>query len=448
MAGHYTRMSTDTLGRESRLASRLDAIASLPGSEIAGLAFVALEDGEPALERYLGRRRIVPGKPALDLPITAETRFRVASISKPFVALACLVLEEEGLIDLEADASEYLGWPLRNPAYPDAVITPAMLLSHTSSIRDIDDYVLPPGRPIRSFFESPSPARFAGACRPNGARGQGDAPDPRLAPGRYYEYCNLGYGLCGTMLERATGQRFDLLMRDRVLEPLGIGGSFNPRLLSDEGLTGLSALYRRGLEPGSWDERGDWLAQVDDCHGRRPTASPSDEEIAAYVPGTNASWLSPQGGLRASALEVARLATLIMDGGRIGGRRGERRLLSERGIDRMRRTRWAYDPAAGNGALENGRDRSCGLGWFRTTDAADGRGSDRLRPEGGLIMEGHHAEAYGLIGGLLVDPERRLGFAYLINGTAVPPSRRPGRFSSYYLWKEEIQAAAVEFLYP
>jgi len=424
--------------RAARLADRIDAIVDSPGSELSGLAFIALEDGEPSFERYRGRRRIVPGKPGLDLPVTEATRFRVASISKPFVAIACLMLEEEGLLDLEADVSGYLGWPLRNPAFPDAVITPAMLLSHTSSLRDADDYILPPGRSIREFFEPPSGERFARSL------GTGAEPDRRLAPGGYYAYCNLGFGLLGTMIERVSGSRFDLFMRDRVLEPLGLGGAFNPRLLSDEALGELSALYRRGLEPGSWDERGDWLAQVDDFRGLRPSTAPSDEDIAAYVPGTNATWLSPQGGLRASARELARLALLVMGGGELDGRR----LLSPKAMARLRTPRWILDPAAGNGFPDGGRDRMSCLGWFRTTDSVDAFGSDRLRPSGGIIMEGHNGEAYGLLGGLFVDPERGKGFAYLINGTAVDPETRPGRFSSYCLWKEELQAAAVEYLYP
>ncbi|MBU1081149.1 MAG: beta-lactamase family protein, partial [Spirochaetes bacterium] len=213
---------------ERALYDRLDRIAAIPGAELSGLSFVAMEEGRPTIERYLGRRRIVEGEPSLDLPVTADTRFRVASISKPFVGVACMLLVEEGLLDLDADVSAYLGWPLRNPAFPELPITPGMLLSHVSSLRDVERYTLPLARSLREFFEPGGEAweggaHFAGHAGDAGHAGHAGA-DPRLAPGRFYEYCNLGFGVMGTVIERLSGRRFDLFMRERVLAPLGVGG--------------------------------------------------------------------------------------------------------------------------------------------------------------------------------------------------------------------------------
>ena len=218
-------MKTDTsASRADALAARLEAIAAKPGAGLSGLAFVAIEDGKPTFEHYSGRRRIVTGNSALDLPVTADTRFRVASISKPFVAVGCMRLVEQGLLDLDADVSEYLGWQLRNPAFPDDPITPAMLLSPVSSRRHGESYSLPLTRSLREFFTPGNDAWENGPHFAGSLAGPSGAPDPKLAPGMYYTYCNLGFGVMGTVIERVSGMRFDLYMRERVLQPLGVGG--------------------------------------------------------------------------------------------------------------------------------------------------------------------------------------------------------------------------------
>ena len=48
------------------------------------------------------------------------------------------------------------------------------------------------------------------------------------SPGTGFDYCNLNYGLVGTIIERITGQRFDIYMRENVLEPMGLKASYNP----------------------------------------------------------------------------------------------------------------------------------------------------------------------------------------------------------------------------
>ncbi len=433
----------NTSSRAERLAKRLDEIAFTPGAELSGLAFVAMDDGQPSFERYAGRRFIDPADASRDLPVTADTRFRVASISKPFVGVACMILVEAGLLDLDADVSDYLGWPLRNPAFPEAPITPAMLLSHVSSLRDGERYTLPPSMSLREFFEPGGAAWEGGAHFARSLDSGGAAPEPRLAPGRYLCYCNLGFGVMGTVIERLSGQRFDIFMRDHVLRPLGVEGSFNVRGLSDEALTNLAPIYRKAKDEERWNPSGPWVPQVDDLRGVRPDTNPSDADMATYAPGGNASWLSPQGGLRASAREVARLARLLIGRGEIDGVR----ILSPGNIGEMRRARWAFDRATMNGDLYKGTIRRSGLALFATTDVNDEFGGDRLRERGGLTMEGHHGDAYGFLGGMLVDVASRKGLVYLIGGTAVDPATRPGRFSSYFSWQEDIQAAAAEYLY-
>lgn len=427
-------------------ASRLTAGLEEVAAELSGLAIVAIRGGEIAYELYRGRRCIDPGRPERDLPVTADTKFRAASISKSFAAVGAMALVDRGLLDLERDISDYLGFRLRNPAWPDAPITAAMLLSHTSSLRDGSGYSLPFGRSIREFFEPGSEAYEGGAhFAAPGRRPSGGAEEPaagaggagaELAPGRYYSYCNLGYGVLASAMERASGERFDEYMRAHMLSPLGIDASHNVASLSEEGFENLAAIYRRGRGGESWDPAGPWLSQVDDYRsGRaRPERPSPPTGLGSYELGSNGTLFSPQGGLRISARDIAKLALLLMGEGKLGGVR----IVSPNAVRRMESVAWRYDPGSPNGELEEGATRATGLGLVRTTNTIDELGGDALLPEGGPLVWGHHADAYGLLGGMLFEPETGFGLAYLIGGTPDDPALHRGRHYSRTSWEERI----------
>ena len=88
--------------------------------------------------------------------VTIDDPVRVASVSKMVTAIGVMQLVDTGKIDLNSDVSRWLGWPLRNPAFPDRPITLSMLLSHTASVREHDDdYVIPLGGSLRTVMEDP-----------------------------------------------------------------------------------------------------------------------------------------------------------------------------------------------------------------------------------------------------------------------------------------------------
>lgn len=422
-----------------RLDSRLAAICASPGAELSGLAVAVVADGRLAHEFCLGRRYIDASDPRRDLPVEPDTKFRVASISKTVTAIGAMTLVEQGLLDLELDLSEYLGFQFRNPEYPRSPVTAAMLLSHTSSVRDDGGYVIPLPYRLQDFV--------AGGSEDLGRIVWAKPIDGRdTAPGRYFCYSNLNYGILATVMERVSGQRFDLFMRDRVLAPLGIDGGYNVNLLSDEGLGKLAALYRKAGSDEVWRPWGPWIAQVDDLGGRRDAvpfrAAPGigSEALNDYEPGTNGSIFSPQGGLRISVRDLAKITRLFIGGGEVDGVR----ILTTRSVELMTTARWRWDGKRRNGELYNGLTRETGLGLARTCAARDEQGGDRLLPSGGPRLWGHHADAYGLLGGMLFDPAEGYGFVYIIGGTACQPERLRGRYSSWFLWEEEIQAAILE----
>ena len=280
---------------DRRLRERLRGIAERPGAEVSGLALAVLRDDRLVFEDYRGRRFIDPEDSSRDLPVTADTKFRIASISKPVVGLLAVLAEEEGLLDLDRDVSDYLGFPLRNPSFPESPITTALLLSHTSSLRDGERYSLPLGYPLRDFFVP------GGAGWEEGVHFAAVRPDRDASPGRFFCYCNLGFGVVGTILEALYGERFDLLIRRRILTPLGLDASFNVNLLSEAAFRNLAVLYRKADSRNVWDPRGPWIPQVDDYGGVKPPAACplaaglGPEALDTYKPGTNASFSPPRG---------------------------------------------------------------------------------------------------------------------------------------------------------
>jgi len=492
------------------LDERLGAVLSMRGRPLSGLAVALVDGGKIVHEGYWGARRFLygertnAGEPSPEgetvgcEPVDKDTRWRVASLSKPFTALGALRLVELGKLDLDADVSECLGYPLRNPAFPDAPINLRMLLSHTSSLRDAEYYFPPLSHGLWELF-LPGGRHYEG-----GIHYAKPIPGGDLAPGVRYAYCNLGYAVVGEMIEKASGQRFDLYMQDLIFGPLGIDGGFNPLLVSDRHFPDICPIYRKQKSEGEpWDPEGPWYPQTDNFCGVRPAlpvrvpegeaVSPgvTSANIAGLVPkgdrivpgadpasggmstpgggralsladyeiGTNGSLFSPQGGMRISAHDLARLMMLFIDGGVGSLESGERkRLFMPASIDAMVRPAWwrddtrrgdtrredtrrvatirgatsgNYDPAEETGP----RTWEFGLGLYR------GEG-----PDGGPGLWGHHGDAYGFLGGMFFDRERRSGYVYLIGGTGADPERNRGTHSRLSVWEEKIRSLIEEAL--
>ena len=88
----------------------LAAIASDPACQLASLSVLALRAGRPLYQAQFGQRAIAAG-----LPATADTLYRIASISKLVTTLGVLRLVEAGTLALDTDVSSYLGFSLAIP---------------------------------------------------------------------------------------------------------------------------------------------------------------------------------------------------------------------------------------------------------------------------------------------------------------------------------------------
>ena len=402
--------------RARALNAALQAIVDRPERPLSGLATLTVRNGRVSYEGYFGYRFIDNEDPATNLPVERATKFRIASISKLVAAIGVMQQVEAGRIDLDADAGSYLGFPFRNPAYPDTPITVRMLLSHTSSVRDGSRYTFPPADGLDEVFLPGKYWRGGEHWAPLGE-----------APGHYFTYANLNYGVLATILERVTGMRFDAYMRTHVLLPLGCAASYNVRDFTPDELAQVATLYRKRDPQGTWDPTGPWYPQVDDYRGVMP---PEPEGAAEYVPGTNATWQGPQGGLRISALDLSRVMRMFINGGVFRGVR----LLRPETVDLMFTPQWTYDETSPNGDTYWDLMRSYGLGPHILTNT----GGDRLLADRDVFMSGHLGEAYGLLSGMMMDREGRDGFIYLIGGLGADPDEHFGDYSTFYKWEEEI----------
>lgn len=364
------------------LGAALAAIADDPACRLASLSVHAVRDGKAVYDAQFGMRTLGPRPASTD----ADTLFRIASISKLVTTLGLMRLLEQGKVALDADVSDYLGFPLRNPHFPQQPISLRLLLTHTSSLRDAGGYSWPCSVPLR---EAIGPAMWSA-----------DA-----APGTYFSYCNLGWGVIGTIMEAVSGERFDRLMRRLVLTPLAMRGGYNPSELAPAELDDLATLYRkRPPDTEQWDAAGPWFAQVDD-YSAGPPARPAG--IDTYKIGSNATPFSPTGGLRTSARCLGQVMQMLAAGGMFGGRR----FLSSATLGQMLARAWSVE---GRGDTDGGVYQYWGLGnqQFPT-----------LLP--GFSGVGHLGEAYGLHGAFVFDPHLGSGLAMLAGGVSSEPAPLP-----------------------
>jgi len=316
--------------------------------------------------------------------VTADDPVRVASVSKLVVALGVMRLVEAGKLDLDRDVSTYLGWSLHNPDFPDVPITLRMLLSHTSGLRDDADYAVPLGDTVRARL------------------GDLRAWDVEHHPGNWFRYSNLNFPVVASVMEAATGERFDRLMARLVFAPLTIDACYNWTTCSDVKVARKVVLY---------DVAGP--VRTDGFAARRPdcpvhlSAEGAPCDLTAYAPGTNGALFSPQGGLRISARDLARIGQIFL--------RPPRGFLKRTSIAEITRPQWVFD--GGNGDTEGGF--YCSYGLAVQTLATPNMPDCHDDPFGGGVRRiGHGGEAYGLRSGLWVDMARRTGVAFFATGIA------------------------------
>lgn len=411
-----------------RLDAELAAIASDPACELASLSVLAIRKGAVAYQQQFGQR-VLGVNGALPQPATARTMYRIASISKMMTTFGLMMLVEQGKLGLDSDVSDYLGYPLRNPHFADRVLTLRMLLTHTSSLRDDAGYSWRSDIALKTILVP------GAALYDKGAMWAANA-----APGDYFSYSNLNWGVIGTIMEAVTGERFDRLMKRLLLAPMGLRGGYNPSEFSPDELANLATLYRkRTTDTEVWDSKGPWIAQVDDFSSKAP-ARPAG--VDTYIPGTNATPFSPTGGLRISVPDMGKVMQMLINGGQHEGRQ----ILKPATLARMFTRQWTFQASGGNGEPYDGRgingDSNMGLhnAWGMGNQQFPDAPGTRV-VEGGFDGVGHLGDAYGLYSVFVVDLARKSGMIAFFSGSSSDPEAVRGKLCALPMPQQRILVA-------
>lgn len=246
--------------------------------DVVGLSVAVVKKGKIIYNHSFGLKDI-----ATNAPLGNEDIFRIASISKSFSATSIMQLVEKGKLSLDDDFGKLLGIPIRNPKFPQSLITLRMVMSHTAGINDSQGYF---------DLAVIDPAKSAGYVKCYND----------YAPGTAYQYCNLDYNMVGAVIERISGERFDDYVRNHVLKPLKLYGGY----------------CVDSLDAGRFATIYDW----DSTKKLAPSPgayNPRRKEIQNYVMGYSTPVFSPTGGMKISAADLSRYMVMHMKHGKYRG---------------------------------------------------------------------------------------------------------------------------------
>jgi D-alanyl-D-alanine carboxypeptidase len=214
----------DVLGAERLVSAWIEGQIAYRG--LPGVALGVVSDQTLVWSKGFGFADI-----KAKLPMTAMTKFRMASNSKLFTAIAIMQLREEGKLGLDDPVVRYLPWFKAKPAGDDdGPITIEQLLSHSSGLqREAGDhwssYNFPTTEELKRLY-SERQAAFAPSVR--------------------WKYSNLGFAVAGLVVEQVSGQRWADYVEQSIFKPLGMRNSS-----VDKNASGLAVPYGRRMPDGT-----------------------------------------------------------------------------------------------------------------------------------------------------------------------------------------------------
>ena len=215
---------------------------------------VGVQDGEPATWVGASGTPERNGHNAVDPSAT----FRIASITKMFVAVVTLQLVEEGRLTLDEPLSAY------RPALPYGQVTIRQLLNHTSGIPDYSQ-ATDLGKELLAHRDRRWTSTEVIALIKNNK--------PQFPPGTAYQYSNTDYVLLGEVISAVTGTNWARQVRDRILDPLHLDHTYIP---------GTEPVPVRVL-PGCFDTDNDGDEENIETDGTWPALETSEGPAGAMV---------------------------------------------------------------------------------------------------------------------------------------------------------------------
>jgi CubicO group peptidase (beta-lactamase class C family) len=189
--------------------ARLDSFfaAHSVGDSTPGGVLMISRNGQILYKKYMGLASLEH-----KTPITENTVFEAASVSKQFTATSILLLAREGRISLDDDVRKYI------PQLPDygETIRIHHLLTHTSGLKDWRNITYISGWPTGKRLYNQSMALDM-ICKQKSLN---------FMPGERYSYSNSGYDLLAVIVEKVSGMKFKDFVGERLLKLAGMNQSF------------------------------------------------------------------------------------------------------------------------------------------------------------------------------------------------------------------------------
>jgi len=200
------------------LAARADSLdtyirAKMAVAKVPGIAACIVKDGQVVWSSGYGWANL-----ETQTAVTPDTVFMIASISKVVTGTSLMQLFEQGVFTLDGPVTDHLPFSVSNPNYPDEPITFRQILSHASSIQD--NPVL-----LSAFYsegDSPIPLGLylENYLSPGGVLYGPNRNFYDYAPGTAVNYSNIGFALCGYLVEAITGVSFADYCTQHLFVPL------------------------------------------------------------------------------------------------------------------------------------------------------------------------------------------------------------------------------------
>ncbi len=220
-------------------AAALPAAPVLPGigaamqemiarREIAGAVTIVATADRVLHREATGRADLATGK-----PMPADALFWIASMTKPVTGAAILILQDEGKLSVGDPVAKYLPEfaALKTPSGRPANLTITQILSHTSGLGEASGPAALEARTLADLVPLWLAARM------------------QFEPGAQWKYCQSGINLAGRIVEVVSGKPFDVFVRERIFDPLGMkDATFYP----DEAQRArIATAYTRNKETGA-----------------------------------------------------------------------------------------------------------------------------------------------------------------------------------------------------
>lgn len=335
--------------REQAIAAVLEAYDTM------GASIAIVSSGQVVDTFVYGR-----ANRADDIPVTEDTFFKVASLTKMVSALGVLRLVENCQLTLDGDVSDFLPFTVRNPYFPDTPITLRQIMTHTATLLDDYHYKMAVDNgnitPLSTVFEGNyTYMNFL-----------------KKEPGTVSDYSNFGGGMLGVLIEEQTGMTVDEYMQHYIFNPIGV-----------------TAAYHTPNLP-----YGAPIARVYNIESTGMTVDMMASEETHYDAEPELDYVHTAGGLMCTAEGLARLLIVILGDGTYEGVR----ILRPETVEAMRQLQNNI------GSVRCESDRGLNLNII----------TDEIVP--GRTMYGHQGKAYGMIAAAYGDPQDQTGVVMITNG--------------------------------